>query len=333
MLLGLETFSYHLAFAYGGMDVFSFIERTHGFGLDGVQINAEGFDMGHLGGDDPGFLKEVRSAIDEYQMYVEVDSNIATSEHLSKMLGVCNILGADKLRVYASMGGDIKEELGRAPERLREVLPLCAEYGVKIAFENHEYETSDEVLEVVRKVDSEYVGTHVDTGNSMSVWEDPVQAVKAMAPYAVSTHFKDSQVIVVNGEPFIVGVPLGRGSIDCAECFRILAEESPLERINIEVCYAYMARFSRPRELGCGAELGKGAFSILEPPYDPEVIAPFLLDSAVDGQNLRAFSWQEMAKTLASGSQREEVLRLQDQAVAESVEYVKGLNRKGRRPI
>ena len=28
MLLGLETFSYHLAFAYGKMDVFCFIKRT-----------------------------------------------------------------------------------------------------------------------------------------------------------------------------------------------------------------------------------------------------------------------------------------------------------------
>jgi hypothetical protein len=28
MLLGLETFSYHLAFAYGEMNIFDFIERT-----------------------------------------------------------------------------------------------------------------------------------------------------------------------------------------------------------------------------------------------------------------------------------------------------------------
>jgi hypothetical protein len=38
MLLGLETFSYHLAFAYGKMDIFKFIQRTAQLGLDGVQI-------------------------------------------------------------------------------------------------------------------------------------------------------------------------------------------------------------------------------------------------------------------------------------------------------
>ena len=31
MLLGLETFSYHLAFAYGKMNIFDFIERAAEF--------------------------------------------------------------------------------------------------------------------------------------------------------------------------------------------------------------------------------------------------------------------------------------------------------------
>ena len=47
MLLGLETFSYHLAFAYGKMNILNFIERTAEFGLDGVQINVEGDDLVH----------------------------------------------------------------------------------------------------------------------------------------------------------------------------------------------------------------------------------------------------------------------------------------------
>ena len=38
MLLGLETFSYHLAFAYGKMDIFDFIKRTAEFELDGVEM-------------------------------------------------------------------------------------------------------------------------------------------------------------------------------------------------------------------------------------------------------------------------------------------------------
>ncbi len=326
MLIGLETFSYHLAFAYGKMNVFDFIQRTAGLGLDGVEILIEGDDLAHLGSDDPGFLREVRAAIDERGLYAELDTCNTHPASLTRALKICRALGADRLRVYSSVGGDVKREIEQAVKDFRRVIGLCADYGVKIGYENHEHETSRDVLEVVRQVDSEYVGAHVDTGNSMMVWEDPVAAVKNMAPRAVSTHFKDHIVIMVSGRPMVVGVPLGRGSVDCAECFRVLAEESPLERISIEVCYGYMAPFRVPEAQGFGGKLGQGAFRIQPPPYDPAVVAPFLLRCLDEGIELQSFGWQELAKVARSEAERQELLALQDQAVVESVAYVKKLN-------
>jgi len=259
-------------------------------------------------------------------MFVELDTCDTNPQNLTRALNICNTLGADRMRVYSSIGGDLKEELKQAAQDLREVVPLCADYDVRMAFENHEYETSQDVLEVVRKVNSEYVGAHVDTGNSMMVWEDPIEAIRAMAPCAVSTHFKDHMVIMANGQPMIVGVPLGKGSIDCAESFRILAEQSPLERINIEVCYGYIAPFRLPEDEGFGAELGQGCFRVHEPPYDPAVVAPHLLRSLDEGLELQSYAWQDLAKVPSSEAERQELLALQDQAVAQSVEYVKGLN-------
>ena len=99
--------------------------------------------------------------------------------------------------------------------------------------------------------------------------------IRHIAPYAMSTHFKDHMVVMAGGQPVVVGVPLGKGSIDCAEAFRILAEHSPLERINIEVCYGYVAPFRLPEGEGHGAKLGQGSFRVQPPPHDPGVIAPY----------------------------------------------------------
>ena len=167
MLLGLETFSYHLAFAYGQMNIFDFIQRTAELGLDGVQINVEGHDLAHLGSDDPGFLREVRATIEGLGLFVELDTCDTNPDNLTRVLNICKALGADKMRVYSSVGGDVQEELARAVEDFRQVIHVCADYGVRIAFENHEFESSHDVLEVVRKVNSEHVGAHIDTGNSM----------------------------------------------------------------------------------------------------------------------------------------------------------------------
>ena len=327
MLLGLETFSYHLAFGYGKMDIFGFVDRTAELGLDGVEINVEGDDLTHLGSEDPGFLREVRSLIEQHGLYVELDTCDTEPQNLARVLDLCRALGADRMRVYSSVGGEVSEELEQAAKDFRQVLGRCADYGVRIAYENHEFETSHDVLEVVHRVDSQYVGTHVDTGNSMMVWEDPVEAVGNMAPLACSSHFKDHIVITLEDQPMVVGVPLGRGSIDCAECFRILAEESPLERINIEVCYGYVAPFRVPEAEGHGGKLGHGAFRVHEPPYDPAVVAPYILRSLDSEHGLESFAWQDLANMAGSEREREELLAHQDRAVVESVGFVKGLNR------
>ena len=130
MLLGLETFSYHLAFAYGKMDIFDFIERTAELGLDGVQINAEGADLAHLGSDDPGFLREVRAMIENLGLFVEIDTCDTNPQNLTHVLNICQALGADTMRVYSSFGGDLKAELQQAAEDFSHMIGLCADYGV-----------------------------------------------------------------------------------------------------------------------------------------------------------------------------------------------------------
>lgn len=307
MLLGLETFSYHHWFSAGRMDVFAFIERCAALGLAGVQLNVNGPNLGHLGGNAPGRLREVRQLARQYGMFVEIDSRGTEPAHLTTMLQLCRAVGAEVLRTYASCGGDLARELAAAPGRLRQVLPVCADLGVRIAVENHEYETSAQILDVVGQVDSPWVGTHVDTGNSMMVWEDPVAAVTALAPLAVSSHFKDHLVLVAD-EPLVVGVTLGTGSIDCAECFRVLARQSPLERLIIEVCYGYSAPFRCPPEQGAGGKLGEGAFRVARGPFDPAQV--LLSYGAVETYPL------------------EQLLEWQEQSVVESVAFVQQLNER-----
>ena len=305
MRLGLETFSYHLAFGAGEMDIFAFIERCVSLGLDGVQLN-----MGQLGPflqADSGRARDVREMAVAEGLFVEVDSRGTDPAHLASMLRICSDVGADVLRTYVSCGGDLVQELAQAPDHLRAVVPMCRDLGIRIALENHEYETSRDILDILEQVDSEWIGAHVDTGNSMMVWEEPITAVRAMAPVAFSTHFKDHIVIVEDELPLVVGVTLGRGSIDCRESFRLLAEESPLERLVIEVCYGYSTPFRRPQEEGAGGRLGEGSFRVVEGPLDPTWAVARRHGGVSPGELRQLIAWQE-------------------QSVIESVEYVKQLN-------
>ena len=303
MRLGLETFSYHLAFRAGTMNVLTFIERCVSLGLEGVQLNT-----GHMDDflrEDTRRVRQIRELAAGNNLFVEVDTRGTDPGPLADRLRLCRDLGADVLRTYASCGGDLAEELACAPDQLRSLIPMCEELGIRIALENHEYETSSEIVEIVQQVDNEWVGTHVDTGNSMLVWEEPVNAVRAMAPLAVSTHFKDHIVIMEDGQPLVLATTLGRGNIDCRECLRILATDSSLDRLVIEDCYGYSAPFRRPEVEGAGGRLGEGSFRVVDGPLDP--------------------TWALLHPREAPPEEMKKYITWQEASVIRSIDFVKGL--------
>ena len=308
MQLGLESFSYHLAFTMGRMNIFDFIQRTALLGLEGIQINVvRGKNWGHLGGNDSIRLEKVRAMTQELGFFIEIDTRGTDPAHLSKALDVCHALGADVLRTYVSLGGDLSNELRQARENIPSIVPKAEDLGIRIALENHEYETSNDMVNLLERIDSPQVGLLVDLGNSMMALEDPVAATNKMAPYAFSTHFKD-HIVINNGEPRVVGVPIGKGNIDIEACFRVLVKKSSLTRINIEESYGYSAPFRIPQnKRGDLNRLGP-AFRRHPKPHDPAVIAPYLFESIP-----------------SEGA--EQYLVCQDLAVQHSVAQVKRINR------
>jgi sugar phosphate isomerase/epimerase len=278
------------------MDIFDFIQRTAQLGLEGIQINVvRGKNWGHLGGNDSTHLEKVRVMAKDLGFFIEVDTRGTDSVHLIKALDVCQALGADVLRTYLSLGGNRATELRQAKENIRQVVPKAEELGIRIALENHEYETSNDMIRLLKFIESPQVGLLVDIGNSMMALEDPLSATRAMAPYAISTHFKDHIVIDSDESSRVVGVPIGKGNIDIEACFRNLVAKSGLTRINIEESYGYSAPFRIPPPEGKDLNLLGAAFRKYPMPHDPAVIAPYLSESIPSDEAEQYLVWQDLA--------------------------------------
>lgn len=335
--LGLDTESLHLWLQNRQMDVFGFIEAAHEMGADGVMINLiHDFNLdpkwGVLGSDDPEHLRKVRALLEKYHMYAEFATRGLGYEHLSRVVRAAEAVGADIIRTYIPItlnaaadretGGEGKYDLGKvrldfdpavfdeAVDSLKAIVPVLRQHRVRIALENHEYETADELVDVIRKVDSPWIGLHYDFGNAMMAWEDPVEAAKKMAPYTFTTHFKDHIVIPCPEDKYgyvVCGVPAGDGNIDLRECLRVMLEGSTLQRLNIEMCYPYCAQFKRSPGAGGVRKVGEGCFKVESPLY-PDV-APS-----------QYYYPQEVSQALL-----EELLAKQKDGAARSVAYARKL--------
>lgn len=311
MKIGLETESYHLQFITGRMDIFGFIRKTAELGLDGVMINIVKWpDMpgwGTLASFDPEYLKKVKAEIQKFGFFAEIDTNGTDPEHLAQVIEVAHQIGADVIRTYTCLGTYDAERLKQAPGNIRQIVPLLQKYRIKLAVENHEEELTSEVIRIIEEVNSPWVRAHCDIGNGMMAWEDPVEAVKKLAPYAFTTHFKD-HIIVHDGQDYrVCGVPVGTGNIDTEQIFKILVEQSTLTRINVEMCFPYATQFKREPGAGGVFAVGEGAFKVEQPPYDLSVIKP--LDYYYPPQELLEQMMEDQAKGVEQSVQYTLALR------------------------
>ena len=135
------------------------------------------------------------------------DKRAADVQHVKEWVEVAARLGAPVLRVFA--GTESKDHTwDQTAEWLVEALKKCVEYaqkyGVLIGIQNHWdfLKTSEQVLKIVKMVDSVWFGTIVDTGYFLTA--DPYKDMAAVTPYAVNWQVKEK----VDGQEFKVNTDL-----------------------------------------------------------------------------------------------------------------------------
>jgi sugar phosphate isomerase/epimerase len=123
----------------------------------------------------------------------------------------------------------------KAWESLRLAEPAARRQGVRLAVENHKDWRADELLGMLKRLDSAHVGVCVDTGNSIALLEEPLEVVRAYAPWAFTTHVKDMAVAEYESGFLLAEVPLGQGFLDLKEVLSVLKKARPEVRINLEM--------------------------------------------------------------------------------------------------
>ncbi len=246
MRIGLDTYSCHIPLAAGTYDVFDLIELMPSLGVEGLQININGKDGRFLGADpgDAEHVRKVRDALRCKGLFVEVGGRSTSPDMLTWQLHLCADLGADTLRTAVTLWDTIEETAEAARRGIEAVLPLAHDLGVRIALENHEDLTAEELASIIEAVDDDHVGVCIDTGNGLCVYEDPTETAARLAPYAISSHIKDQRLVQIQGVVYSVGVRLGQGMIDLPEVIDILLAGGRLDRLLVQDTTGYGVRLN-----------------------------------------------------------------------------------------
>jgi len=107
-----------------------------------------------------------------------------------------------------------------------------------VGIENHKDWRADELVDLLRSVDSPYLGACVDFGNNLALLEDPLEVVKKLAPFAVTTHLKDMALQPYPGGFELSEVPLGAGIFPLAQMIGVVRSARP----DVPLCLEMITR-------------------------------------------------------------------------------------------
>lgn len=218
-----------LLYSYG---IRSRAEKDRGF-ADPVKFAAFAYDRGATAvqlslGAKTDADATIRKACDKLGVAVEgivspPADDRAGLERFAAELATAKACGAEVVRTVM-LGGRRYETFDKAADyaafaerseaMLKRAEPVARKHGVRLAVENHKDFRTNELLDLLKKIASEFVGVCVDTGNSIALLEEPMSTIEALAPLTFTVHLKDMALEEAPDGFRLAEVPLGQGMLD-----------------------------------------------------------------------------------------------------------------------
>jgi len=245
MKVGIDSYCYHRFFGEvypeqkkpsKTMSLEDFLKRARELKVDGVSL--ESCFIPRFDGE---YLSEIKGMLDEWGMDrvfawghpdgLEGGRNKKAYDEMVKCIEHARDIGAKVMRVVGSSlmfrFEPHEPQIERLSKMFSSAVKVAKKHDIRLAMENHIDFNSDEILTILKNVDSPYLGINFDTGNFLRVLDDPIRGMEKLAKHVYATHVKDlkpQKGVPVNAWYFFSCTPVGDGLVDNLRLARILKE-------------------------------------------------------------------------------------------------------------
>ena len=240
----ITNYSFHRSLRSGKMDVEGFLDFCGKAGFDGVDLMVyfwkdKDAEMEKL----PEWLARNNLSLVGYGVGNNLlthdrDELEAQKEVVRSGIEDAHRIGCRMMRVFGGHiieGWSVDAALERLAECFREMVKVAEDNDVLLTIENHGNipGTADEVVDLIKRVDSPYFLSLLDTGNFLGAGDDPLEAAKKLAPYVRHVHVKDMRKFPagsnIGHQPKrahynIEACTVGHGVVPNGEIFKVLVD-------------------------------------------------------------------------------------------------------------
>jgi sugar phosphate isomerase/epimerase len=221
-------------------DPLTFLDYCRSLGAGGVQTG--------LGVRDDAYAGQVCTALETHKLYLEATISLPrdkddverfTAEvRTAKRCGVAVfrtvLMNGRRYEVFDSVEA-FRKFFEQGKQALAWARPVVEKHEIRMAVENHKDLQAPDQADLIKKLDSPFVGICLDTGNNLALLEAPQETAELLAPYTFTTHIKDMGVEEYADGFLLAEVPLGSGFLDLAKIVATVRKARPEIHLNLEM--------------------------------------------------------------------------------------------------
>jgi sugar phosphate isomerase/epimerase len=220
-------------------DNLEFLEHCNTLGAAGMQMP--------LTSKEPDYIHKLRARSEQLGMYLEViaglpapndaasfDATVAAAKEAGALAIRVNCLPGRRYENFTNLA-DWRAAVAQARLKIDAALRIVEKRQMPLAIENHKDFTAEEMAALMREKQSRWLGVCLDTGNNISLLDEPMALVEVLAPYAICTHIKDMAVAPYADGFLLSEMTLGTGMLDMRRIVDTIRRARPDTRLTLEM--------------------------------------------------------------------------------------------------
>ncbi|MBP2167806.1 sugar phosphate isomerase/epimerase [Erwinia toletana] len=214
MAIGLSTYAFFWrssARVPAPLNLAQMLEQTAAMGVKLFQI----CDYPQIESWSDTELQALRQQADRLGIELELGTRGLQTSHLQRYLQLASILQVTVIRSMFNSASH-RPTLVEAAALIETILPQFERQQVKLCLETYEQVNSAEMMAVITRFPSAYLGVCLDPANCVAALEQPQQVIANTAGRVLNLHIKDFAFSRQEGWVgfTLAGAPLGEGLLD-----------------------------------------------------------------------------------------------------------------------
>lgn len=126
-------------------------------------------------------------------VHVEISSTL--KKDVDQVIAIAKALGVRNIRVYSRYEGTLSRVMDIIESDLHYLAQQADAHDLYFDFEQHEELKSDEIAQLLKRLDHPRLHALFDFGNMINACEQPLQALRNLAPHIRQSHLKGVRIV------------------------------------------------------------------------------------------------------------------------------------------